>query len=242
MFRGTKPKPVLFHHTPQPELDSPSRKDEDYISPTTSKVYELDSTLPQQHTQSMELPTISSNTEPASDRDSVHSHPQPTPEKSNPHRPRKPKPKQIVIKEKVYKIRRGSRHTSKSCTLCGKKLSSQKDLSDHTTDVHSYRFLCPKRSCGKDFSSKATSDKHALTHQLPRYSCTKCGHGFRFQYKLNNHSNTHTDFQIKCRYPRCGRVYKSESEYSDIINYTELNIRSTHVPLEARSVQKKKFR
>ena len=75
------------------------------------------------------------------------------------------------------------------------------------------RFLCPKRSCGKDFSSKATLDKHALTHQLPRYLCTKCGHGFRFQYELNNHSNTHTDFQIKCRYPRCGRVYKSESEY-----------------------------
>ena len=49
VFRGTKPKPVLFHHTPQPELDSPSRKDEEYISPTTSKVYELESTLPQQH-------------------------------------------------------------------------------------------------------------------------------------------------------------------------------------------------
>ena len=30
VFRGTKPKPVLFHHTPQPELDSPLRKDEDY--------------------------------------------------------------------------------------------------------------------------------------------------------------------------------------------------------------------
>ena len=47
VFRGTKPKPVLFHHTPQPELDSPSRKDEDYIPPTTSKVYKLESTLPQ---------------------------------------------------------------------------------------------------------------------------------------------------------------------------------------------------
>ena len=184
VFRGTKPKPVLFHHTPQPELDSPSRKDEEYIPPTTSKVYELESTLPRPHTQSMGLSTITSDTEPASDSDSVHSGTQPTPEKSNPHQPRKPKAKQIVIKEKVYKICQGSRHTSKSCTLCEEKFCSQKDLNDHTTDVHSYRFLCPKRSCGKDFSSKATLDKHALTHQLPRYSCTKCGHGFRFQYEL----------------------------------------------------------
>ena len=75
MFQGTKPKPVLFHHTPQPELDSSSRKDEDYIPPAPTKVYEPESTLPRQHTQSMALPTISSDTEPASDGDSVHSAP-----------------------------------------------------------------------------------------------------------------------------------------------------------------------
>ena len=50
VFPGTKPKPVLFHHTPQPELDSPSRKDEDYIPPTPTKVYKLESTLPWWHT------------------------------------------------------------------------------------------------------------------------------------------------------------------------------------------------
>ena len=172
MFRGTKPKPVLYHHTPQPELDSPSRKDEDYIPPTTSKVYESESTLPQQHIRSTGSPTIFSDMELASDRDSVHSQPQPTLENSNPHWPRKPKAKQIVIKEKVYKICWEFRYTSKSCTLCGEKFCSQKGLNDHTTDVYLYKFLCPERSCGKDFSSKATSDKHALTHQLPRYSCT----------------------------------------------------------------------
>ena len=47
VFSGTKPKPVLFHHTPQQELDSPSRKCEDYIPPTTSMVYKQESTLPQ---------------------------------------------------------------------------------------------------------------------------------------------------------------------------------------------------
>ena len=73
---------------------------EDYIPPTTSNVYKLESTLPQQHTRSMRLPTISSDTELASDRDSVHSEAQPTPEKSNLHQPRwprKPKTEQIVV-------------------------------------------------------------------------------------------------------------------------------------------------
>ena len=98
--------------------------------------------------------------------------------------------------------------------LCGKKFKCQKDLNDHTTDDHSYRFLCHKRTCRREFSSKAALNKHALTHMPPRYSCTTCGHGFKFQYQLRNHPNTHTDFQIKCRYPRCGRVYKSDSEYN----------------------------
>ena len=95
VFRGTKPKPP-HHVPPQRELYSPSRKDEDYIPPTTSNVYEQKSKLPQWHTRSMGLPTISSDT----DVDSPPQ-PQPTPEKSKHcHR----KPKHIVVKEKVYKI------------------------------------------------------------------------------------------------------------------------------------------
>ena len=159
----------------------------------------------------MGSPTIKSDTEPASE---VHSSPQATPEKSKACRHRCRKPTQIVIKQKEFKIRRGARRTEKSCTLCGKKFECRKNLNDHTTDDHSYRFLCHKRTCGREFSSKAALNKHALTHMPPRYSCTTCGHGFKFQYQLRNHSNTHTDFQIKCRYPRCGRVYKSESEYN----------------------------
>ena len=74
-------------------------------------------------------------------------------------------------------------------------------------------FLCKRRTCGKEFSSKVALDKHALCHKSPCYRCTLCGSGFQFQYQLNNHSNMYTNFQIKCHYPRCGRVYKSESEY-----------------------------
>ena len=49
VFRGTKPKPP-HHIPPQPELDSPLRKDEDYIPPTTSNVYEQESKLPRWYT------------------------------------------------------------------------------------------------------------------------------------------------------------------------------------------------
>ena len=47
VFRATKPKPVLIHHTPEPEVKSLSTKDTDYVP---SKVYEPESALPQWHT------------------------------------------------------------------------------------------------------------------------------------------------------------------------------------------------
>ena len=91
-----------IHHNQNLTLPPEKMRTTFHLPPT--KVYELESILPQWYTLSMGSPTISSDTEPASDRDSVHSPPQPTPEKSKPHQPRKPKAKQIVVKKKVYKI------------------------------------------------------------------------------------------------------------------------------------------
>ena len=70
VFRATKPKPVLIHHTPAPEVKSPSQEDTNYVH---SKVYEPESALPRQHTWSMGSPTNESDTEPASEG---HSSPQ----------------------------------------------------------------------------------------------------------------------------------------------------------------------
>ena len=112
VFRAAKPKPVLIHRTPEPEVKSPSTKDTDYVP---SKVYKPESALPRRHTRSMGSPTIESDTEPASE---VHSSPQATPEKSKARRHRCRKPTQIVIKQKEFKICRGARCTKKSCTLC----------------------------------------------------------------------------------------------------------------------------
>ena len=186
----------------------------------------------------MGSPTIESDTEPASE---VHSSPQATPEKSKAHLHRRRKPTKIVIKQKEFKIFQGARCAKKLCTLCGKKFKCQKDLNDHTMDDHSYRFLCHKRTCGGELSSKAALNKHALTHMPPRYLCTTCGHGFKFQYQLRNHSNTHTDFQIKCRYPRCWRVYKSESEYNRHYKLHKTAYQESDVPPVVRSLQKKKI-
>ena len=233
VFRATKPKPVLIHHTPEPEVKSPSTKDTDYVP---SKVYEPESTLPQQHTQSMGSPTIESNTEPAS---KVHSSPQATPEKSIAHRHRCRKPTQIVIKQEEFKIHRGARRTKISCTLCGKKFECQKDLNDHTTDDHSYRFLCHKRTSEREFSSKASLNKHALTHMPPRYSCTTCGHGFKFQYQLRDTPIPTQIFGSNAGTPGVGGCIKVIVSIIDIINYIKLHIRSTHVPPLARILQKK---
>ena len=121
--------------------------------------------------------------------------------------------KPIVMKEKTYRICRGSRHTQKWCSLCKEKFPSQKELNVHVLNVHSFQFLCKSRKCGKKFSSQAALDKHELIHKGPRFFCTKCGDGFLFNYQLKNHANTHMDFVIKCPYLRCGKSYKSEGEY-----------------------------
>ena len=63
---------------------------------------------------------------------------------------RKPKPKYhsahprkpCIIKEKVYKMWRGTRMAWRQCTLCGEQFPKQIDLNLHTVEDHDYRFLC----------------------------------------------------------------------------------------------------
>ena len=66
---------------------------------------------------------------------------------------------------------------------------------------------------GRSLHRKQLCTNMNFTHQGPHFFCIKCGDGFLFKYQLKNHTNTHTDFVIKCHYPRCGKVYKSEGEY-----------------------------
>ena len=154
------------------------------------------SPVPCRHTRSMGTPPPQLSPSGAAESSAESSKPEDTPPKPKSRRPRKPKC--IVVKEKVYKIRQGARQSCKQCEFCKQKFNSQKELNSHVSGVHSFRFLCKKRTCGKEFSSKSALVKHGLCHQLPHYRCTLCGSGFQFQYQLKDHSNTHTHFQIKC--------------------------------------------
>ena len=210
VFHGTKEKPFL--HRPEPKGPVPRPEmDDEYVLP----VYKQESP-PWKHFKG------SMGSAPPAESP-LHTMPEPSDTEaasdSSPALPTKKQecprwPKKIVVKEKVYKIRRGSWHCCKQCTLCHKYFESQRELNDHTSDVHSFHFLCHRQSCGKDFISQASLDKHSLTHQSPRFHCTVCGNGFLFKYQLDDHSHTHTDFEIKCRYPRCYQVYKSQQEYN----------------------------
>ena len=116
------------------------------------------------------LGALGSSMEPAESSDSPDEPddiPLPPPKpKHHHHRKREP----IVVKQKTYRIRRGSRHTQKWCSLCKEKFPSQKELNVHVLSVHSFQFLCKSRKCGKKFSSQAALDKHELIHKGPCFS------------------------------------------------------------------------
>ena len=192
--------------------------DSDYVYNPESP---FGSPVPCRHTRSMGTPPLlpsksgasGSSMEPAESSDSLDE------PDGIPLRPPKPKHcccrrrKPIAIKEKTYRIHHGSRHTQKWCSLCKEKFPSQKELNVHVSSVHTFQFLCKSRKYGKKFSSQAALDKHELIHKGPHFFWAKCGDGILFNYQLKNHANTHTDFVIKCPYPRCGKLYKSEGEY-----------------------------
>ena len=128
VFWETKERPILaFHPVPVPKNTPRSYNDEDYVPP---RVYGPESPHRTPHTHSMGSPQVS-ETEPA-----LQTTPPATPPK--PHYQRKPK--HFVVKQKVYKIRQGARHTYKCCSFCHEKFESQKELNSHMSGVHSFHF------------------------------------------------------------------------------------------------------
>ena len=141
VFCGTKEKPFL--HRPEPKRVVPRPEtDDEYVPP----MYEQES-LPLRHfTQSIGSAPLAESPphampEPSHTEAALDSSPAP-PTKRQGH-PRR-WPKQIVVREKVYKIRRGSWHCHKQCTLCHKYFESQKELNNHISDVHLFCFLFPR--------------------------------------------------------------------------------------------------
>ena len=157
---------------PQSNLKLPLSSDE--YSPPSTPVYDL--AIKRHCTRSMGLvvtessqSSSSSESEPEPELSSFDgqqpaSEPEvPKPKPKHHGHPRKPR----IIKEKVYKICRGTRMTWRRRTLCGKQFPKQRDLNCHTVEDHKYRFLCSRHTCKKTFSSKSALDIHLITHNPP---------------------------------------------------------------------------
>ena len=117
------------------------------------------SPVPCRHTRSMGTPPPQLSPSGAAESLAESSKPEDTPPKPKSRRTRKPKC--IVVKEKVYKIRQGARQSCKQCGFCKQKFDSQKQLNSHVLGVHSFHFLCKKRTCGRFIGiiDKCTTEK-----------------------------------------------------------------------------------
>ena len=102
----------------------------------------------------------------------------------------KHKPRVKIVKEHEYKIRCQQCMTRK-CVLCKSKFKSTKELNDHMTEDHKYKFLCKYHHFRKSYSSKIL--KKYLDEHLKRHSdkflevCPHCGKAFRWRSSLGIH-------------------------------------------------------
>ena len=147
VFRGTKEKPFLDRPIPDQTRPRPETNDE-YELPGLP-VYDQETQPSRCFTWSMGLPPPAespphSMAEPSETEGALDSSPAP-PSK----RQQCPRWTKKIVKEKVYKIRRGSKHCCKQCTLCHKYFDSQKELNCRTSDVHSSNFYVLDSLVGK---------------------------------------------------------------------------------------------
>ena len=142
--------------------------------------------------------------------------PIPIPTESEPKRKQKCTKRKLkvkIVKKKEFKIRRRWCMTRR-CSLCPKKFKSTKELNDHISNEHNYKFLCKFCPCHKAYNSKLSADWHMCHHSPGRYQCDKCSKMFHEKYVLESHLNTHTGHGYKCTYPN---VTESTSCRSNII-------------------------
>ena len=102
----------------------------------------------------------------------------------------------------------------RKCTLCDKKIQSQKELNQHTIDDHNYKSICTKWPCSKQFLSVEARKKHDLIHGTQRFTCASCGKGFIYQSEFSLHSLVHSETKpFTCPYLGCVRKYKMDPVY-----------------------------
>ena len=120
----------------------------------------------------------------------------------------------ITIKEE-YETKSGKNILPNQCELCGKILSSKKNLKKHLklhSDVRNY--IC--KICNKSYKRSDHLKRHMITHepQPNYYECELCLKRFCLNYHLKSHmENVHGQKQIKVyKCPDCDLYFHKKSK------------------------------
>nr|XP_006818334.1 PREDICTED: uncharacterized protein LOC100371678 [Saccoglossus kowalevskii] len=83
-----------------------------------------------------------------------------------------------------------------SCKICGKRLKSNKRLSNHMMMSHpqQYKLNCPK--CSRHFLCQQSLERHLLLHSgVKPFSCRYCGKAFSTSTNARRHEKLHSGFR-----------------------------------------------
>ena len=111
------------------------------------------------------------------------------------------------LNEHVKRVHRGKKELK--CDVCGKCLSSSRNLRRHTNDIHSNEtFSC--KICQKKFRSKALREKHMTTHSEEKpHKCVTCAKSFKTSCYLRQHERSHLSHgYCQCDVTGCSKTFK----------------------------------
>ena len=143
---------------------------------------------------------------------------------------------EIELKEDNDLLDKGETKSFESkCSICGKVLSSKKNMKKHYK-LHSEErnYIC--KICDKSYKRSDHLKRHMITHDpesvhgganLKIYKCPDCDECFHKKSKLFLHQkkihNLKVD-KIPCYYPYCNRSYISEQKLNYHIQHTHMNL------------------
>ena len=111
------------------------------------------------------------------------------------------------LNEHVNRVHGGKKEFK--CDVCGKCLSSSRNLRRHTKHVHSNEsFSC--EICQKKFRSKALREKHMTTHSEEKpHKCVTCAKSFKTSSERRQHERSHLSHgYCQCDVTGCSKTFK----------------------------------
>ena len=111
------------------------------------------------------------------------------------------------LNEHVNRVHGGKKEFK--CDVCGKCLSSSRNLRRHTKHAHSNEtFSC--ETCQKKFRSKALREKHMTTHSEEKpHKCVTCAKSFKTSSERRQHERSHLSHgYCQCDVTGCSKTFK----------------------------------